>query len=168
VTASATWSDGGNYAVGMDPTETAVGPALECNEATVGQQLDRRRRAAAARWNLDNEIVLIGCGEPVPVPGRGARTYAFRSHSEYLYLTDRERAGGVLAFDPDDGWVDFVAPVTRDQRLWDRGGSDSEDGVPVSGLEAWLAERKGRHVGCLGAAVAGVCPRRGARVPTQA
>ena len=36
-----------------------------------------------------------------------------------LYLTDRERPAGVLAFDPHEGWVDFVAPVTRDERLWE-------------------------------------------------
>jgi hypothetical protein len=35
--------------------------------------------------------VLIGAGAPVPVPGRRDRTYPFRAHSEYLYLTDRER-----------------------------------------------------------------------------
>jgi hypothetical protein len=37
--------------------------------------------------------VLIGAGNKIPVPGRGDRTYAFRAHSEYLYLTDRERQG---------------------------------------------------------------------------
>jgi hypothetical protein len=47
--------------------------------------------------------------------------YPFRSHSEYLYLTDRERPGGVLAFDPHEGWVDFVTAVTRDERLWEGG-----------------------------------------------
>ena len=34
--------------------------------------------------------------------------HPFRAHSEYLYLTDRERPGGVLAFDPGEGWVEFV------------------------------------------------------------
>lgn len=88
-------------------------------EATVADQVDRRRLATASQWSLSREIVVIGSGDPVPVPGRGDRMYPFRSHSEYLYLTDRERPGGVLAFDPADGWVDFVVPVTHDELLWE-------------------------------------------------
>jgi hypothetical protein len=49
-------------------------------------------------WDLDDAFVLIGAGEPIPVPGRYDRTYPFRAHSEYLYLTDREGPGGLLAF----------------------------------------------------------------------
>ena len=100
---------------------------------------------------------MIGAGEPVPVPGRGDRTYPFRSHSEYLYLTDRERPGGVLAFDPREGWVDFVAPVTRDELLWELGTpAGTETGVPVAKLDAWLAQRGGRPIANLGAPVNGV------------
>jgi Xaa-Pro aminopeptidase len=119
----------------------------------IAQQLERRRRAVAADWNLSHEIVLIGAGEPVPVPGRGDLTYPFRSHSEYLYLTDRERPVGVLAFDPDEGWVDFVVPVTRDEKLWEGAQEAHADGVPVAGLNAWLEKRRDRPVACLGAPV---------------
>src|ERR671926_516570 len=90
------------------------------DDATIAVQLERRRRAAVERWQLDDQVVLVGAGDRIPVPGRGDLTYPFRAHSEYLYLTDRERPGGVLAFDPaGDGWVDFVAPVTREERLWE-------------------------------------------------
>jgi Xaa-Pro aminopeptidase len=119
----------------------------------IGAQLDRRRRAAAERWGLGDEVVLVGAGEPIPVPGRGDRTYPFRAHSEYLYLTDRERPGGVLAFDPHEGWVDFVVPVTRDERLWEGAADGEPEGVPVAGLSAWLEPRRGRPVACLGAGV---------------
>ena len=54
--------------------------------------------------------MLVGAGDRIPVPGRGDLTYPFRAHSEYLYLTDRERPGGVLAFDPHEGWVYFARP----------------------------------------------------------
>jgi Xaa-Pro aminopeptidase len=121
-------------------------------ESTIALQLERRRRAAAEQWQLGDQVVLVGAGQRIPVPGRGDRTYPFRSHSEYLYLTDRERPGGVLAFDPHEGWVDFVVPVTRDERLWE-GAAEESEGVPVAELAAWLEQRGGRPVGCLGATV---------------
>jgi Xaa-Pro aminopeptidase len=109
----------------------------------------------AERWQLSDEIVLIGAGSRIHVPGRGDRTYPFRSHSEYLYLTDRERPDGVLAFDPAEGWVDFVAPVTRDERLWEGATEGEAEGRPVAELAGWLDARQGRRVAFLGAPVAG-------------
>lgn len=132
-------------------------PALASGaETMIAKQLDRRRRAAAADWNLNREVVLIGAGEPVPIPGRRDQAYPFRSHSEYLYLTDRERPGGVLAFDPADGWADFVAPVTREEMLWEGAPAGGQEGVPISKLAGWLEERKGRPIACLGAPSPGV------------
>ena len=119
-------------------------------------QLERRRRAVAEAWSLRDEIVLVGAGARIPIPGRADRTYPFRAHSEYLYLTERERPGGVLAFDPSEGWVDFVAPVTRLERLWE-GAPDGEiDGLPIAELDGWLGARTGRRVACLGTPVASV------------
>jgi Xaa-Pro aminopeptidase len=131
------------------------------------EHLDRRRRAVAERWDLSDEVVLVGAGERIHIPGRADRTYPFRAHSEYFYLTDRERPGGVLAFDPHEGWVDFVVPVTRDELLWEGGGpgdpatqptsSAGTSGVsPVAGLTEWLAQRGGRAIACLGVPVPGV------------
>ena len=130
--------------------------AVAANDALIGIQLERRRRAAAEHWQLEDQVALIGAGDKIPVPGRGDRTYPFRAHSEYLYLTDRERPGGVLAFDPHEGWVDFVLPVTRDERLWEGAAADEPGGVPVAKLAAWLEQRRGRPVACLGAALPGV------------
>jgi Xaa-Pro aminopeptidase len=113
-------------------------------------QLERRRRDAAAVWDLRDEVVLIGAGTPIPVPGRGDRTYRFRAHSEYFYLTDRERPGGVLAFDPDGGWSDFVVPVGRDERVWEGASPDDVEGVPIAELDAWVERRGGRPFACLG------------------
>ena len=119
----------------------------------IGVQLERRRKASAESWNLDNELVLVGAGEKIPIPGRADRTYPFRAHSEYLYLTDRQRPGGVLAFDPHDGWVDFVKPVTRDERLWEGASPSDDEGVPFSELESWLEQRKDRPIVSLGARI---------------
>jgi len=100
--------------------------------------------------------VLIGAGEPLPVPGRADRTYPFRSHSEYFYFTDSERPGGVLAFDPQEGWIDFVAPVTREELLWSGAVEGQDGGIPVTELQSWLEQRQGRPIGVLGAPVSDV------------
>ena len=113
--------------------------------------LERRRRDVANAWDLRDEVVLVGAGEPVPIPGRFDRTYPFRSHAEYLYLTDRERPGGVLAYDPAEGWVDFVVPVTREERLWEGARPSDGEGVPIDRLRGWMRARRGRPVAVLGA-----------------
>jgi Xaa-Pro aminopeptidase len=123
-------------------------------------QLDRRRRAVVERWGLSDEILLVGAGSRIHIPGRADRTYPFRSHAEYLYLTDRERPNGVLAFDPAEGWADFVAPVTRDERLWEGAPDGEAEGRPLAELAGWLEARGGRRVACLGAPPAGVSSDR--------
>jgi Xaa-Pro aminopeptidase len=107
-------------------------------------QLQRRRQAAGDAWQLRDEVVLVGAGEPIHIPGRADITYPFQAHSEYLYLTDRELPGGVLAFDPAEGWVDFPARVTEADRLWS--GVPADDGAErtTDDLESWLASG-GRH-----------------------
>jgi len=133
---------------------------LTDQDLAIVAQLTRRRAAAVDAWDLTDELVLVGAGGPIPVPGRYDLTYPFRAHSEYLYLTDRERPGGVLAFDPADGWTDFVAPVTREELLWS-GVDGLEEGVPdgarpADELTDWLEARRDRRCGRLGAAVPGV------------
>jgi Xaa-Pro aminopeptidase len=113
--------------------------------------LARRREAVASAWELDAGVVLIEAGHVIPVPGRADRAYPFRSHSEYLYLTDRERPGGVLAFDPGEGWLEFVEPVTAKELLWTGLEGDREgvpDGTrPLGELEDWLHGRPARRLG---------------------
>src|SRR5215210_2796440 len=99
--------------------------------------------------------VVIGAGTPVPVPGRADRTYPFYSHSEYLYLTDRERPGAVLAFDPASGWFDFVPQPTAQELLWS-GAPAAEPGISTGELPGWLEARTGARIANLGAPVRGV------------
>jgi Xaa-Pro aminopeptidase len=113
--------------------------------------IERRRAAAAAAWDVGDAIVLVAAGDEIPVPGRGDRTYPYRAHSEYLYLTDRERPGGVLAFDPSEGWIEFVVPVTAEELLW-TGLEGDREGVPEGTrsrdeLDTWLAGRPVRRLG---------------------
>lgn len=141
------------HAVGASPAPVRRPPRLGAvTDARIKQALDRRRGAAVAEWGLVDELVLIGAGEPIGVPGRGDRTYPFHAHSEYYYLTDRNRPGGVLAFDPQDGWFDFVAEVTEEERLWSGATDGDPGGVPLGQLPVWLGARRERSVGCLGAA----------------
>jgi Xaa-Pro aminopeptidase len=120
-------------------------------EDAVERQLARRRAAVANAWDLADEVVLVGAGAPIGMPGRRDRTYPFRAHLEYLYLTDRERPGGVLAFDPAEGWVDFVVPITREERLWEGAADDEPAGTtPIDELAGWLTAREGRPTALLG------------------
>ncbi|HEX4953337.1 MAG TPA: aminopeptidase P N-terminal domain-containing protein [Thermoanaerobaculia bacterium] len=120
---------------------------------TTDHVTSRRQRAAAA-WGLADEIVLVGAGEILLRPGFADQTLPFRAHAEHFYLTDRDRPGAVLAFDPREGWTDFVPQVTEEDRVWT--GEVENVGVPVEGLGPWLAARSGRPVAALGCEVPGV------------
>jgi Xaa-Pro aminopeptidase len=129
-------------------------------DTDIARQLVRRRAAATVAWGLDREVVLVGAGAPIHIPGRADITYPFVAHSEYLYLTDVDLPGGVLAFDPDVGWVDFPAPVTEVDRLWSGVPADAAPERTTDDLAGWLAERdRARRVIWLGSPPASVVAR---------
>ena len=133
----------------MDVTE---GFAAEESPQLVAKAIARRRRAVEAQWHTVDAVVVIGAGVPIPIPGRADRVYPFFAHSEYFYLTDRQRAGAVLAYDPQEGWTEFVPVAGTDERLWS-GGTTDEEGTPVSKLGPWLEKRRGRLFAQLGSPV---------------
>jgi Xaa-Pro aminopeptidase len=118
---------------------------------------ERRKRVAKA-LALRDEILLIGAGEPVPLPEGSDQTYPFRAHSEYYYLTGIDRPGGVLTFDPrqssSKNWFSFVPEATDAEKMWE--GRTQGVGTPLSRLEAWLGSRRGRPIVNLGAQLRGV------------
>jgi len=118
----------------------------------VTKAIERRRRAIEAEWSELGAVVLIGAGDPIPIPGRADRVYPFLAHSEYFYLTDQQRPGAVLAYDPQEGWSEFVRVFSADERLWSGEASD-EAATPVSELGPWLEGRRGRRVAQLGAPI---------------
>ena len=120
------------------------------DELEIKAALRRRRAAVAAAWEGRDELVLIGAGGLVLRPGRDDSAYRFETHSEYFYLTDRNYPGGVLAYDPADGWVDFTAPVTVEDRLWSGAAEGSGDDPTTDQLPGWLAARSSRTVAWLG------------------
>ncbi len=111
--------------------------------------LTKRRERVAAALDLRGEIVLIGAGEPVPIPGGADQIYPFRAHSEYFYLADVECAGAVLTFDPREGWTHFVPHFTPEQRVWEI--LPELEGQPLESLAGWLAARRGQPRIMLGA-----------------
>lgn len=118
----------------------------------IERAIERRRAAVAASWQGRDEVVLIGAGELILRPGRDDAAYRFEAHSEYFYLTDRNEPGGVLAFDPADGWTDFRTPITVSDRLWSGAPSDDLKGPTTEQLPAWLEARASRRVVWLGSA----------------
>jgi Xaa-Pro aminopeptidase len=118
----------------------------------MSEAIERRRRTIEAAWNDLGAVVLIGAGDPIPIPGRADRVYPFLAHSEYFYLTDHQRPGAVLAYDPQDGWSEFVPAISADERLWS-GVRGDETGTPASELGPWLETRRGRRVAQLGAPI---------------
>lgn len=111
--------------------------------------LDARRARLAAAWALRDDIVLIGAGGHISVPGGADQTYPFLAHAEYFWLTDRETPEGVLAYDPQEGWTDFVPETTEAERVWE--GRGDAPGTPLAQLDAWLDARRGRPLARLGA-----------------
>jgi Xaa-Pro aminopeptidase len=111
--------------------------------------LEARRERVAAALELTNEVLIIGAGQPIPLPENTDQTYPFRAHSEYLYLTGLECPGGVVAFDPSEGWRSFVPRVTEDERIWE--GLEQPPGDPIAELPGWLERRRGRPLINLGA-----------------
>jgi Xaa-Pro aminopeptidase len=115
--------------------------------------LTRRRARIARALPLGDAILLVGAGEPIPLPENSDQIYPFRSHAEYLYLAGEECAGGVVAFDPRDGdaagWTTFVPPVTESERVWEGRGAPPR-GRSIEELQAWLYARRARPIAALG------------------
>ena len=122
--------------------------------------LVQRRVRLAAALPLGDALLLIGAGEPIPLPEGSDQTYPFRSHAEYIYAAGVECAGGVVVFDPRDGaataWRSFVPPVTESERVWE--GRTQLAGTPLGELKSWLEHRQDRPVVMLGIRVAGTDP----------
>lgn len=115
--------------------------------------LEARRARVARALGLRDEILLVGAGEPVPLPENSDQTYPFRAHADYFYLTALECPGGVVAFDPRDGasagWTSFVPTATEAERVWE--GREQPPGTPLAQLDGWLAARAGRAILSFGA-----------------
>lgn len=114
----------------------------------------RARLARAFEQDLPaGAVALFFAGQPIQKPGGLDQMYPFIPHPEFLWLTGSRRAGGVVAYAHDLGWIDFVEPVSDAEKLWE-GTTEQVEGQDVAGLETWLRNRKFSAVFALGQAPA--------------
>ncbi len=120
--------------------------------------LGARRDAAVRTWSLDRGAVLVASGLPVPIDGTD-QAHDFHPHHEFVYLAGQLLVGGVLAFDPGDGWTLFTHEAGEDERIW-VGDSEPLDDIahstgidrvrPNRELQGWLERRRGEPLALLG------------------
>lgn len=116
------------------------------------RQIEKRRERASVAFGSDSPLILIAAGKPITKPGGADQTYPFLPHPNYYWLTGIRRWGGVLVYDPSEGWTDFVRPVDADERLWE-GDSEPVDGIDVKHFADWVKPRSNRPVALLGAPI---------------
>jgi Xaa-Pro aminopeptidase len=128
------------------------------NSPIPAEALIRRRARVAAAWGLDDEVVLVPSGLPIPVLGTDA-SHEFHAHGDHLYLAGLETPAQVLVFDASDGFTLFARVAGEEEKVWmgDTEGLDSigeRTGIanvrPIEEFEGWLGERAERPVAVLG------------------
>lgn len=107
---------------------------------------ERKSRAARALDQVlgNEDVVLVHAGHPVQKPGGHDQMYSFLPHPDYFWLTGWRRAGGISAYSKACGWVDFVQPVTRDEKVWE-GGGESLPGKDLADFSRWHESQSFRH-----------------------
>ncbi|MHC4938587.1 MAG: aminopeptidase P N-terminal domain-containing protein [Planctomycetota bacterium] len=101
--------------------------------------LECRRARVAKAWALQDEVVLLPAGDPIPIPGTD-EFYRFRAHPDHRYLANTNEPGRVLAYDArDDEWILFAPRVPADEIVWH--GHVEEVGRPLSELDSFLEGR---------------------------
>lgn len=110
----------------------------------------RRQRTAKSLSQLlkPDELLLIYCGEPIQKPGGLDQHYPFLPHPDYYWLTGLRRPSGVLAFCVEEGFVDFVKTVSKEEELWE--GAQQITGDDLAKLSSWIQRNKFSKFYCLG------------------
>lgn len=99
-----------------------------------------------ARVLKNDEVLLVHAGAPIQKPGGHDQTYPFLPHPDYFWLTGSRRPNGVSVFSLQDGWIDFVQPITREEKIWE-GGGHVISGRDIKDLPHYIANRKTHHMG---------------------
>lgn len=96
-----------------------------------------------------NEILLVFCGDPIQKPGGHDQNYDFLPHPDYYWLTGSRRPHGISAYTIDSGWLDFVLPITKEEKIWE-GGGFAIPGKDIKTFDSWIASHKGARVITIG------------------
>lgn len=80
--------------------------------------LQARRKRFEASLSLVDQVILIGSGAPIPIPGGADQIYPFRAHSHFLYLVDQHIPHSALLFSPQCGWRLFAPVLEERDFLW--------------------------------------------------
>jgi Xaa-Pro aminopeptidase len=112
--------------------------------------LELRRERASRAWGLAaDELVLVSAGGLLGRPGGQDQCYPFRVHPHFRWLTGLSERDAVLAFDPSDGWTEFLSVPTPMDAVWE-GRLPLGRGRDISELDDWLGRRTGKRVVRLG------------------
>jgi Xaa-Pro aminopeptidase len=112
---------------------------------------ERKNRVAKALNTIlsSDDVVLVHAGLPLHKPGGHDQTYPYLPHPDYFWLTGHRRAGGISAYSKSEGWIDFVEPVTRDEKVWE-GGGETLPGKDLKSFQNWLTSKKFNRTFTLG------------------
>jgi Xaa-Pro dipeptidase len=116
------------------------------------EALNLRKTRTANRFKSvlqPKDLVLVFCGEPLQKPGGHDQTYDFLPHPDYLWLTGSRRPFGVSAFTLEEGWIDFVKPISRDEKIWEGGGTVIP-GRSIDELDLWIEKFSAKRTFCIG------------------
>ncbi|MES2525643.1 MAG: aminopeptidase P family protein [Bdellovibrionota bacterium] len=112
-----------------------------------GSITERKRRTALALNTVlkDEDTVLVYSGTPIQKPGGHDQTYMFLPHPDYFWISGSRRPYGVSAYSKTEGWIDFVLPVTREEKIWE-GGADVIPGKDLADFSPWMDKRDSKRV----------------------
>lgn len=108
---------------------------------------ERKRRTALALNTVlkEEDTVIVYSGTPIQKPGGHDQNYYFLPHPDYFWISGSRRPYGVSAYSKTDGWIDFVLPVTREERIWE-GGATVIPGKDLAAFSSWLEKRNTKRV----------------------
>lgn len=117
-------------------------------QSTFEERKNRTHKALSSILGND-DVVLVFAGTPVQKPGGHDQTYSFLPHPDYFWLTGSRRPAGVSCFTKAEGWIDFMVPVGRDEKIWE-GGNEVVTGKDIAGFSSWLAQHNKGKVFLIG------------------
>jgi Xaa-Pro dipeptidase len=97
----------------------------------------------------NDDVVIVYCGDPIKKPGGLDQTYHFLPHPEYYWLTGIRRPYGITCFCKTEGWIDFLKPITDEEKLWE-GSEGKIEGRNIDDFKIWLAEQNPNRLIFLG------------------